>query len=76
MKNFDWKDFWVRCLKTFLEAALGYISTVLAGVNFGDGTLSDTVLIGFLITGASTGFTAVINGVILPILRSKTGEEC
>lgn len=73
--KFDWKDFWVRCFKTFLEAALGYISTVIAGVNFGDGSMSDTVLVGFLITGAATGFTAVINGVILPLLRTKTNPE-
>lgn len=75
--KFDWKDFWIRCFKTFLEAALGYISTVFAGINFGDGSLSDTVIIGFLITGAATGFTAVINGVILPLLRTKTEpKEC
>lgn len=74
MKKFDWRDFWVRCGKTFLEAALGYITAAFTGVQFGDGSLSDKVFIGILVTGLCTGFTAVINGIVIPLLKTDKKE--
>jgi len=69
MKNIDWKDVGIRSFKTFLEAVLTYITTALAGITYGDGTLKDTVWIGALFCALCTGITAVINGVILPLFR-------
>jgi len=69
MKKIDWKDVWVRSFKTFLEAFLTYAATAIAGVRYGDGSLSDTVWIGALFCGVCTGITAVINGVIIPLFH-------
>lgn len=73
--KFDWKDFWIRCAKTFLEALLGYVATAFTGVQLGDGSMSDKVVIGIIVTAFCTGFTAVINGVILPLLRTDKQKE-
>lgn len=71
MKKIDWKDVGVRSFKTFLEAFLTYASTALAGIQYGDGTTADTVLIGILFCGVCTAVTTVINGVILPLFQKS-----
>ena len=75
LKKTDWKDVGIRCFKTFLEAFLTYIATAVAGIQYGSGTLLDTVWIGVLFCGVCTGITAVINGVILPLFRTDREEN-
>lgn len=71
MHTIDWKDVWIRCLKTFLEAFLTYVTTALGGISYGDGSLKETVLVGALFCALCTGITAVLNGVIIPLFRNQ-----
>lgn len=71
----DGHDVLIRSLKTFLEAFLTYVSTALAGIQYGDGTVKETVWIGALFCAVCTGITAVLNGVIIPLFRKTETNE-
>lgn len=71
MKGIDRKDVLIRSIKTFLEVVLTYVATAMAGVTYGDGTLSAEITVGALLSAGAAGIAAVLNGVILPLLRSE-----
>lgn len=76
-KKVNWKDVGIRCLKTFVQAAIPLILTALTGIDYaGDGDTAKSVLIATLLSAAATGICAVWNGVINPLLDEiKTGPE-
>ncbi|MDO5435278.1 MAG: hypothetical protein Q4G19_02805 [Clostridia bacterium] len=71
MKGIDRKDVLIRSIKTFLEVVLTYVATAMAGVTYGDGTLSAEITVGALLSAGAAGIAAVLNGVILPLLRAE-----
>ena len=75
MSKINWKDVGIRSFKTFLEAFLTYAATAIAGIQYGNGSIEDTVWIGALFCGVCTGITAVINGVIIPLFRTDPAEN-
>ncbi len=51
-----------RILKTFVQAALGYIAVNIALVDFGSGKeAAKSALIGLLVAAAAAGLSAVMN---------------
>ena len=75
MKGIDMKDVLIRSIKTFLEVVLTYVATAMAGVTYGDGTLSSEITVGALLSAGAAGIAAVLNGVVLPLLRMETRES-
>ena len=75
MKGIDMKDVMIRSIKTFLEVVLTYVATAMAGVTYGDGTLSAEITVGALLSAGAAGIAAVLNGVVLPLLRAETREN-
>lgn len=75
MKGIDMKDVLIRSIKTFLEVVLTYVATAMAGVTYGDGTLSAEITVGALLSAGAAGIAAVLNGVVLPLLRAETRES-
>lgn len=71
MKSIDWKDVLIRAGKTFLQTALSYLITNLAGVDFFDGDTTKTVLIGLVLSAGAWGVSAAWNGVIAPLIQHK-----
>lgn len=68
MKNVDKKDVFERAVKTFIQAALSYLITALAGANFFDGNKTETFWIGLGISALAAGLSAMWNGVIQPLI--------
>lgn len=68
MKNVDKKDVFERAVKTFIQAALSYLITALAGANFFDGNKTETFWIGLGISALAAGLSAMWNGVIEPLI--------
>lgn len=68
MKNVNWKDVFDRAFKTFIQAALSYLITALAGVNFCDGSTTEAFWIGLGISALAAGLSAMWNGVIQPLI--------
>ena len=67
------KDVAVRSVKTFWQAALGYLmatlSTQIAGVDIFDPHAMKNVVGGVLIGALAAGLSASWNGVVQPILN-------
>ncbi|PWM43105.1 MAG: hypothetical protein DBX47_07340 [Clostridiales bacterium] len=57
------KEWLRRALRTFLQTAIGYITTNLAvaAVDWNDFNVVKSVLIGFVISGIAAGIAAVMN---------------
>ena len=68
MKNVDWKDVFERAAKTFIQAALSYVITALAGANFFDGNKTETFWVGLGVSALAAGLSAMWNGVIQPLI--------
>lgn len=72
-----WDDVLERSFKTFIQIAVTYAFTALAGVNFSK-ELSGTFWIGFLLSAGSAGISATWNTVLLPVLypgKTKTSMD-
>ena len=67
MKNIDWKDVFVRAIKTFAEAAIAFVGAELAGVDIF--AVSKDVWVAVGISAAAAGISAVWNGMIYPLLK-------
>ena len=61
----NWKDVLIRSLKTFVQAALAFASTVLSTGNIVHG-ISQTLVLSAL----AAGIAAVWNGVLSPALKA------
>lgn len=70
----DWGDVFVRAFKTFVQVALTYGFTALAGVDFSEKP-SDKFWIGFALSAGSAGVSAVWNSVLIPALGSGASAK-
>ena len=75
MKNVNMKDVFERAIKTFIQAALSYLITALAGANFFDGNKTQTFWIGLGISALAAGLSAMWNGVIEPLIGNYKEPE-
>ena len=75
LKQIDWADVTVRATKTFVQIAITYAVTALAGVNFSK-ELGSTFWIGFILSAGSAGVSAAWNTVLMPVLnKGKAGMD-
>ena len=75
MANIDWKDVGVRALKTFIQTFVAVFGQDLIGVNLFDGTMTDVMWIGMLLSAGAAAASAVWNGVIEPIFKKTKPPE-
>ena len=68
----NWKDVWVRSLKTFAQAAFSCLIASLSGVNFTAGTKNETFWVGLGLAACAAGLSAVWNGILQPIFVTTT----
>ena len=69
----DWKDVLIRSLKTFAQAALAYVSTILA-----TGSVVNGVGKTLWVSAVAAGISAAWNGVLSPVFKvinQKADEE-
>ena len=65
----NWKDVFVRALKTFVETALSFLIAALSGIDF-TGDHTTTFWVGIALSAGAAGLSAVWNGVIQPIFTA------
>lgn len=73
MKKVNWRDVWVRAVKTFAQAAIADLTanlTILSGA-LGDSSALRTLAISVGVGALAAGISAVWNGVISPLLQAK-----
>ena len=71
----NWKDVWVRSLKTFVQAAFSCLIASLSGVNFTTGTKNETFWVGLGLAACAAGLSAAWNGILQPIFTTATQES-
>lgn len=65
----NWKDVVVRSVKTFIQSFVSYLIMSINGLNFfGETTVGEKVLRGFVLGAVSAGVCAVWNSVLSPLL--------
>jgi len=70
------KDVWVRALKTFWQAALGYLLADAALLREALSFPLERSLWATLLAGAAAaGFSAIYNGVFKPMLEGSHGKS-
>jgi hypothetical protein len=69
MKTVDWKDVLVRAVKTFVEAVLAFGVAELSGKDIF--VLTRDMWGALAISAAAAGISAVWNGVIEPLVKTK-----
>jgi len=74
MKNIDWKDVGIRALKTFIETFVAVFAQDLVGINLFDGGMTDMMWAGMGLSALAAAASAVWNGVISPIFKTKPPE--
>lgn len=62
------KDIIVRALKTFVQAAVGYLIAALVGKDVLSSNLDATFWSGLIVAAGAAGFSAAWNAVIKPAL--------
>ena len=67
MKNIDWKDVFVRAIKTFAEAAIAFVGAELAGMDIFAIDKGMWCAVG--LSAAAAGISAVWNGMIYPAMK-------
>lgn len=66
--SIDMKDVFLRALKTFIQAGGSYFIAAMTGVDFFNGNIDKTILVGVAVSAGAAGLSAVWNTVINPIL--------
>lgn len=68
-KKINWKDVLVRSIKTFIQSTVSYFIMSINGLNFfGETTVTDRILHGFILGAISAGVCGVWNSVLSPLL--------
>lgn len=67
MKNIDWKDVFVRAIKTFAEAAIAFVGAELAGMDIF--AIDKDMWCAVGLSAAAAGISAVWNGMIYPAMK-------
>ena len=71
----NWKDVAVRSIKTFVQTFVSVLGSELVGMNLFDGTMTETVWIGIGLSAGAAACSAVWNGVLEPLFKTKPPEE-
>jgi len=66
----NWKDVWVRTIKTAWQAALGVFIAIVPTLATATGDTWKGIVLGFLASLVSATATAVWNGVLSPVLTA------
>ena len=74
MAMVDWKDVGIRALKTFVQTFVSVFGQDLLGVNLFDGSVTDVMWIGMGLSAGAAAASAVWNGVIAPLFKTKPPE--
>ena len=70
------KDVWVRALKTFWQAALGYLLADAALLREALTLPLERSLWATLLAGAAAaGFSAIYNGLLKPMVEGRNGKS-
>jgi len=73
MKNINWKDVFVRAIKTFAEAFIACVGAEVAGMDIFAIDKSMWAAVG--ISAAAAGISAVWNGMIEPVVKPMLPDK-
>lgn len=73
MKNINWKDVFVRAIKTFAEAFIACVGAEVAGMDIFAIDKSMWAAVG--ISAAAAGISAVWNGMIEPVIKPMLPDK-
>ena len=63
MKNINWKDIGIRCLKTFIQGAVAYLTVSISTTDFTDKEAIKGLIIG-TIASAVSAVMNLVNGLL------------
>ena len=63
MKNINWKDIGIRCLKTFIQGVVAYLAVSISTTDFTDKEAIKGLVIGTIASGVSA-LMNIINGLL------------
>ena len=61
MKKFDWKDIGIRCLKTFIQGVVAYLTVSISTTDFTDKEAIKGLIIGTIASGVSALMNVINN---------------
>lgn len=61
MKNINWKDIGIRCLKTFIQGVVAYLAVSISTTDFTDKEAVKALIIGCIASGVSALMNIVNN---------------
>ena len=75
MAMIDWKDVGIRAMKTFIQTFVAVFGQDLIGVNLFDGSMTEVMWIGMILSALAGAASAVWNGVLEPIFKKTKPPE-
>ena len=63
MKNINWKDIGIRCLKTFIQGVVAYLAVSISTTDFTDKEAIKGLIIGTIASGVSA-LMNIINSLL------------
>lgn len=63
MKKINWKDIGIRCLKTFIQGVVAYLTVSISTTDFTDKEAVKGLIIGTIASGVSA-LMNIINGLL------------
>lgn len=63
MKKINWKDIGIRCLKTFIQGVVAYLTVSISTTDFTDKEAIKGLIIGTIASGVSA-LMNIINGLL------------
>lgn len=75
MTAINWNDVAIRALKTFVQTFISVFGQDVIGVNLFDGTMTDVMWIGMILSAGAAAISAVWNGVIEPVFKKTKPPE-
>ena len=63
MKKINWKDIGIRCLKTFIQGVVAYLTVSISTTNFTDKEAVKSLIIGTIASGVSA-LMNIINSLL------------
>lgn len=61
MKNINWKDILMRCIKTFIQGTVAYLTVSISTTDFTDKEAIKALIIGALASGVSALMNIINN---------------
>lgn len=61
MKKIDWKDIGIRCLKTFIQGVVAYLTVSITTTDFTDKEAIKALIIGAIASGVSCLMNVINN---------------